>query len=226
MSLPFHFIEQLPFAHIIYMKNILSYFLIFSLLLFTACEQSPKRNGTSIFEHEDDDLPTAEEAIYDSIAQQEDIDTQSAALCHQFDQLTKQLLKVNSPDALILAKKAYLATTAETQNWFSHLSENDKTVLQTYQAKSEKAYEEVCNKYEIPASGVIANLENLLIRIEQIKTRQEFHRFQDCRLGMLRELDDIYLCVEHNSPEIPKIKRLAQSLKSKYNSKRQEILSE
>ena len=205
------------------MKKSLPYLLLVFLLMLAACESTPKRNGSSIFEHEDEDLPTSEEVIYDSIAKQEHIQKESAVHCDNLTNLTTKLKEVNSPDALILAKKEYTTTITSVNNALANLGNNEKAVIANYRKEAQEAYDEACRQYEIPASGVIANLQNLISRIDQIKTKQEFYRFQDCRLGMLRGLDDSHLRVDHKSKQIPEVKRLAQSLKSKYEAKRVEL---
>ena len=49
------------------------------------------------------------------------------------------------------------------------------------------------------------------------------NRYEENRLGVLRNLDNVYLCVEQNDKGIPEVKRLSQALKSKYESKKHEL---
>ena len=205
------------------MKKTLPCLAFVSLFLLSACDNTPKRNGTHAFDHEDENLPTAEEVVYNNIAESEHIEKESAIICHDLITVTEKLTAVNSPDALIDAKKAYTSALASFNKDIANLEGNDKTVLENYKSEAEEAYNKACRDYEIPASGVIANLQNLISRIEKISTKQELYRFQDCRLGMLKGLDDIHLCVEHTSKQIPEIKRLARSLKSKYETKKAEL---
>ena len=203
------------------MKRSLPYFLLMAMILLSACEPTKKRDGSDVFNHDDDDFPTAEEVIRDSIAEEKHISKESAVVCHNFEEIVTQLKNVNSPDALIIAKKAYAEALASLNN--SSIHQEDKAVLDSYKKEAEEAYQKACREYEIPASGVLANLKNLHERIDQVKTKPEFYRFQDCRRGMLNGLDDIHLCVQHDSKQIPEIRRLAQSLKSKYLAKKQEL---
>ena len=205
------------------MNKALPYLMLAAALLLTACEPTKKRDGSDAFNHDDDDLPTAEEVMYDSIAEQKHISVESAAVCHDFDEVVTQLNNVKSPEALIIAKKTYAVALASLNAEQASLSANDKAVLDKSKKEAEEAYQKACRAYEVPAAGVLANLKNLIERLDQIKTKPEFYRFQDCRRGMLNGLDDIHLCVEHNSKQIPEIKRLAQSLKSKYQAKKQEL---
>lgn len=200
----------------------ISYLMLVAALLLTACEPTKKRDGSDVF-NQDDDFPTAEEVLYDSIAEQKHISVESAAVCHDLEEVVIQLNNVHSPEGLIIAKKTYAVILASLNKEQDSLSANDKAVLDKYRKEAEEAYEKACTEYEVPAAGVLANLKNLIERIDKIKTKSELYRFQDCRLGMLNGLDDIHLCVEHNSSQLPEIKRLAQSLKSKYTTKKQDL---
>lgn len=202
--------------------------LILPLSILVSCNStSPeKAKGDAIneeYERMEENMPTAESLAYDSIAEKEHIDTESAAICHEFSRLVDKLKDVKSPDGLISAKKDYAEGLTALNSQMSTLNEHDKTAVLNYKKEAEAAYTQACKSYEIPASGVIANLTNLIRRIDQVKTKEELDRFQSSRLGMLRGLDDIHLCVEHNSSQIAEVKRLAQTLKSKYSAKRHEF---
>ena len=57
-----------------------------------------------------------------------------------------------------------------------------------------------------------------------MKNTQDMYRFEDCRLGVLRNLENVYLCVEQkDSKGISEVKRLSLVLKSKYDAKRHEV---
>ena len=202
--------------------------LILPLSILVSCNStSPeKAKGDAIneeYERMEENMPTAESLAYDSIAEKEHIDTESAAICHEFSRLVDKLKDVKSPDGLISAKKDYAEGLTALDSQMSTLNEHDKTAVLNYKKEAEAAYTQACKSYEIPASGVIANLTNLIRRIDQVKTKEDLDRFQSSRLGMLRGLDDIHLCVEHNSSQIAEVKRLAQTLKSKYSAKRHEF---
>lgn len=209
------------------MRNIqgaLPFLVLAFLLMLTACEnKNDKRQGNDPFQTEIEEYPTYEELMRDSIAEKEQVGEACATTCSKLQQLVEELQNVQSPDALIKAKKQYLTVTASFNSDLNQLSEEEKKVATNYKTEADDIYQKVCQAYEVPANGVIENLNNLLKRIDGVKTKQELYRFQDCRLGMLRGLDDIHLCVEHNSRQIPEVRRLAQSLKSKYQAKKQEF---
>lgn len=195
-----------------------------TLLMVWACDSKPGgQGGGGAFDAEDENIPTAEEIIYDSIAEEEHIDRESASLCMRLSELQELMDGVRSPDGLVPAKKEYAEATQSIRGEMASLSSEEKAAVGKFQKAADEAYAKACRAYEVPASGVIANLNNLIRRIDQVKTKQELSRFQDARLGMLRGLDDIHLCVEHDSKQIPEVKRLAQTLKSKYASKRHEF---
>lgn len=193
------------------------------LLMLWACDSTPTTRRGGAFDSADEDLPTAEDIAYDTIAEKENIDRESASLCLKFSEVKEMMDEVQSPDGLVSAKKKYMETTQSLRSEMTTLSREEKAAVTKYQQEAEASYVQACREYEVPASGVIANLNNLIRRIDQVHTKQELSRFQDCRLGMLKGLDDIHLCVEHNSPQIPEVKRLAQTLKGKYSSKRHEL---
>lgn len=208
------------------MKRIIPTLLLLSILVSCNSSSPEKTKGDAIneeYERMEENMPTAESIAYDSIAEKECIDTESAAICHEFSRLVDKMKEVKSPDGLISAKKDYATGLTALNSQMNTLNEHDKTVVLDYKKEAEAAYTQACKSYEIPASGVIANLNNLIRRIDQVKTKEELDRFESSRLGMLHRLDDIYLCVEHNSSQIAEVKRLAQTLKSKYSAKRHEL---
>ena len=189
------------------MKKSLPYLLVALVLTMTSCEE--KKNGgmsgeTYLEEYEQ--TPTWEELLADSIVEKE-----------------HRLTHVLSPEGLISAKKQYILATTNLSNDMQGLSGQEKSLVQTYKATTDKAYRQACQEYEVPADGVIANLKDLIRDIDKVNTKQEMSRYEECRLGVLRNLDNVYLCVEQNSKSIPEVKRLAQTLKSKYESKQHEL---
>lgn len=193
------------------------------LLMLWACDSTSTPRGGGAFDAADEDIPTAEDIASDTIAEKENIDRESASLCVKFSEAKGIMDEVRSPDGLVSAKKKYMEMTQSLRSEMATLSKEEKAAVTKYQQEAEASYTKACREYEVPANGVIANLNNLIRRIDQIHTKQELNRFQDCRLGMLQSLDDIHLCVEHNSRQIPEVKRLAQTLKGKYSSKRHEL---
>lgn len=196
---------------------------LIATLLICSCHPKRKDGLPADNTTNEEAYPTAEEVLRDSIAKKEDVGNACATICQRMQQTTETLSAVKSPDALIGAKKEYLTLAASIDKELSGISQQEQSVVNAYKANLDKAYTTTCREYEIPASGVIANLKNLISRIDNIRTRSDLIQFQDVRMGMLRKLDDLYLCVEHNSSGIPEIKRLSQTLKSKYEDKKQEF---
>lgn len=194
-----------------------------SIQLLCSCNSKDKDGLPADVADGESAYPTAEEMLRDSIAKKEDVSNECASICQRMIQTEEMLSSVKSPDALISAKKEYLNLTSSINKELSSISKEDKKVATAYKANLDKAYNAACKEYEIPANGVISNLNNLIRRIDKIHTQSEFFRFQDVRIGMLRKLDDLHLCVEHNSTSIAEVKRLAQTLKSKYESKKKEL---
>ena len=206
------------------MKKSLPYLLVALVLTMTSCEE--KQNGgmsgeTYLEEYEQ--TPTWEELLADSIVEKEHVGKECAVICNNLDIATDRLTHVLSPEGLISAKKQYILATTNLSNDMQGLSGQEKSLVQTYKATADKAYRQACQEYEVPADGVIANLKDLIRDIDKVNTKQEMSRYEECRLGVLRNLDNVYLCVEQNSKSIPEVKRLAQTLKSKYESKQHEL---
>lgn len=206
------------------LKKSLPYLLVALVLTMTSCEE--KKNGgmsgeTYLEEYEQ--TPTWEELLADSIVEKEHVGKECGVICNNLDIATDRLTHVLSPEGLISAKKQYILATTNLSNDMQGLSGQEKSLVQTYKATADKAYRQACQEYEVPADGVIANLKDLIRDIDKVNTKQEMSRYEECRLGVLRNLDNVYLCVEQNSKSIPEVKRLAQALKSKYESKQHEL---
>lgn len=206
------------------MKQTLPYLLFFLLLTITSCDD--KKNGglngdTYIEEYEK--APTWEELYADTIAEREHVSKDCGVVCNNLDIATDRLKRVLSPQALINAKKMYILATNDFANDLKGLTDDEKAVVQNYKAEADKAYKTACKSYEVPSSGVIANLNDLIKGIDKVHSKSDMVHYEENRLGVLRNLDNIYLCVEQNDRNIPEVKRLAQTLKSKYESKQHEL---
>lgn len=200
------------------------YLFVFLAMAMTSCDE--KKNGNingDIYLEEYEKGPTWEELLADSIVEREHVGKECAVICNNLDIARDRLTRVLSPDGLISAKKMYLVATNTLTNDMQGLTSQEKSLVQNYKAEADKVYQKACQEYEVPASGVIANLNDMIKGIDKVKTKQDMYRYEDCRLGVLRNLDNVYLCVEHNSKSIPEIKRLSQTLKSKYESKQHEL---
>ena len=207
------------------MKKSLPYLLAILVLTMTSCDEKKNNGGMSgdTYLEEYEQTPTWEELLADSIVEKEHVGKECGVICNNLDIATDRLTHVLSPEGLISAKKQYILATTNLSNDMQGLSGQEKSLVQTYKATADKAYRQACQEYEVPADGVIANLKDLIRDIDKVNTKQEMSRYEECRLGVLRNLDNVYLCVEQNSKSIPEVKRLAQTLKSKYESKQHEL---
>ena len=198
--------------------------LLAALLLFTACEEKKTTPRGSTFVPEGPLDPNLYDVPEDGNWEEEETaESECTRLCDLLSTDAERLEGVRSPDALIAAKKQHQQTVTEVKQGMTELDGEEKSLVNAGLKAADAAYAQACTEYEIPASGVIANLSHLIGTIDGIRTEEEFHRFQDCRLGMLRHLDDIHLCVEQRSKQIPEVKRLAQTLKRKYETKKTEF---
>jgi len=203
--------------------NVLPFFCLSAMLLFLACESKQKLQET---ETQEEDIAETYRSVAekngDSIIQ-ENVSNQCALIYCNFDELKEQLTTVKSPDALIRVKKEYLEKIDVLTNDMATLDPEEQKFVTHQKNTLDSLYRRVCQEYEVPANGVIDNLNHLIARIDQVKTKDELNRFEDVRYGMLQKLDDIYLCVEHTSNRISEVKRLAQILKNKYETKKHEL---
>ena len=202
-------------------KSIIIPTLLSLLLVLAACESKQSKFPGEMTDEEWDNRPTLEDLICDSLAEQEDISIECAELCNDLNYDIRTLSMVNSPTALIRAKHEHQTLMATVASQAKSFKEHDRTTLKTYSDKAADTYQDICHRYEIPASGVIANLEQLTREIDKVNSPKEFEEYDDHHYGVMQELDHIYLCIEHRSPDIPKVKRLAMALKEKYEAKRQ-----
>ncbi len=202
-------------------KSIIPSILLFSLLMLIACESKQEKFPGEMTDEEWENRPTLEDIICDSIAEKEDISVECAALCNDLNNDIRDLAMVNSPTALIYAKKDHQALIANVTRSAKGFKAHERTILHDYCEQAVNAYDDVCRRYEVPATGVIANLEQLSHDIDQVHSVKEFEDYKDRHYGVIKELDDIHLCIERRSNDIPKVKRLAQALKSKYQAKQE-----
>lgn len=201
-------------------KSIITPILLSLLLTLVACEAKKEKFPQEITDEEWENLPTLEDIICDSIAEKEDISIECAALCNDLNNDIRSLSMVNSPTALIDAKKEHQALITTVMHNAKNLKQHERTILNTYSEQAVSTYEDVCRRYEIPASGVIANLEQLIHDLNQVRSHKDFEDYNNRHHGVIQKLDDIHLCIERRSNDIPKAKRLAQALKTNYQAKR------
>lgn len=205
------------------MKKFFTY-LFLILLSTTAC--TDKKNsglGGETYIEEYEKGPTWEELYADTIAEKEHVGKECAVVCNNLDIARDRLQNVLSPQALINAKKMYLQANINLTEDIKGLTAEEKALVETYKDEADKAYRKACRSYEVPSSGVIANLNDYLKAIDKVQTKQDLIHYEEGRLGVLRNLDNIHLCVVQTDRNIPEVKRLAMTLKSKYETKQHEL---
>ena len=188
------------------MKRILPYLLLTSILAMTACDEKKDDKGlnSDTYLEEYEKAPSWEELLADSIVVKEHVGKECAVICNNLDIATDRLTHVLSPDGLISAKKMYLMATNNLSTDMKGLTNHEISMVKSHQAEADKAYRKACQEYEVPASGVIANLNDMI--------------------KGLRNLDHVHLCVEQNDKKnISEVKRLALTLKNLYESKKHEL---
>lgn len=190
------------------------------LAMFFSCESKTEPN--SLLELTKDDFIGVRKYLGDSIPTNS-MSRECAKVCYNIDKVQSEIAIVNNPSSLIEIKKQYEKNIAEATNDISQLDREEQLIAIEHQKEADEAYRKACRSYEVPASGVIANLENLIRQIDEVQTKDELRQFQECRIGMLSDLDNIHLCVESNSHSIPKVKKLAQNLKIKYEDKKHQF---
>ena len=208
------------------MKRILPYLLLTSILAMTACDEKKDDKGlnSDTYLEEYEKAPSWEELLADSIVVKEHVGKECAVICNNLDIATDRLTHVLSPDGLISAKKMYLMATNNLSTDMKGLTNHEISMVKSHQAEADKAFRKACQEYEVPASGVIANLNDMIKGIDKVKTTQDMYRYESGRLGVLRNLDHVHLCVEQNDKKnISEVKRLALTLKNLYESKKHEL---
>ena len=193
--------------------------------MMVSCDDKKNRglNGETYLE-EYEKTPSWEELLADSIVEKEHVGKECGVVCNNLDIATDRLTHVLSPEGLISAKKMYIVATQNLSSDTKGMTAHELAMVKNHKADADKAYGEVCRKYEVPASGVIANLNDLLKGIDKVRNTQDMYRYEDCRLGVLRNLENVYLCVEQKDTKgISEVKRLSLALKSKYEAKKHEL---
>lgn len=191
-----------------------------AFLLLSSCGEKKHEEGSGHRTEDEVLSPTWEDVLIDSIAREEQVGRQCADLCLAVERATDELNRVLSPDALISAKKRYYAAATLWENTQASLSSEERESVRARMAEAERAYTRACRKYELPANGIIANLSAMIRQVDKVESSSDLLRFEEGRLGVLRELDDIHLCVEQGDRGVSEVKKLAQRLKNKYEAKK------
>lgn len=193
------------------------------LMMFTSLSCNNKKGNEQVCTEGDVESYTNIADLVGDSVEGEKVSKECAVVCYKIDQVTEEVASVNSPEALITAKQSFKEEIAEAGSGIKELDREEQALANRHVQEAEEEYSKACSEYEVPASGVIANLKDLIKRIDKVKTKRELDSFQDCRLGMLMNLDNIHLCVDSKSTKIKEVKTLAQTLKSKWEAKKKEI---
>lgn len=196
---------------------------ILAVIGMASCD-SNKNDAQSDFDdqYSEDDFSSIAAIVGDSFNGNK-VSKECAVICYRIDKVEDKIDRVVSPSTLINIKKEYLESLKSAESGNENLIESEQAIVQSRISEVEAEYKKACRDYEVPASGVIYNLKDLIEQIDKVKNRSDFDSFQNCRYGILHDLDNIHLCVEQGSNKIPEVKRLAQTLKSKYESKKKEL---
>lgn len=193
------------------------------LMMSTLLSCDNKKGNEQELAGDDVDIYTNIADLVSDSVEGEKVSKECAVVCYKIDQVTEEVASVNSPEALITAKQSFKEEIAEAGSGIKELDGEEQALANRHVQEAEEEFSKACREYEVPASGVIANLKDLIKRIDKVKTKRELDSFQDCRLGMLMNLDNIHLCVDSKSTKIKEVKTLAQTLKSKWEAKKKEI---
>lgn len=196
--------------------------LVFAAMLALSSCNGNKDKEQVADEGDIEDYASIADLVGDSV-EGEKVSKECAVVCYKIDQVTDEVESVNSPEALISIKQSYSDDIAEAGASIKDLDEEERELANRHMQEAKDEYTKACREYEVPASSVISNLKDLLQRIDKVKTKRDLDNFQDCRLGMLMNLDNIHLCVDSKSTRINEVKRLAKSLKSKWEAKKNEL---
>lgn len=203
-------------------NNIRAYYaLLFlsALPLLLSCNSNNESNNDSDDIPDEEDYASIIELIGDTV-EGEKVSRECAIACYKVEQVKEEVNTVQSPQQLMQLKKKYTKSLKSAIEGTDNLVKDEQLIVKEHASEADESYRKACIDYEVPADGVIQNLKDLIQRLDKIQTKDEFSRFEGVRFGMLQELDDIHLCVEHNDRRINEVKRLAQVLKTKYQDKK------
>lgn len=193
--------------------------LIITGILFVSCSSNPKGNSSAYEQYyeEEEQLPYG---VSDTI-NGEKVSYECAMTNFELEGLQERIEAVKSPDMLMHLKARFQHDIDSLTQIASAYTSNEQAIIASDCSRLKVAYEKACRAYEIPAEGVIANLNDCIKTVQKAKTDIELYRFINCRVGMLNNLDIIHLCVESRSTRIKEVQSLAHKLKTElYNKKK------
>lgn len=184
--------------------------------ILTSCDNNKSQNVASQFEEEEiEALPFgASDTINGEV-----VSIKCATVNFDFELLQRRIENVKSPDMLMSMKAEFQRTLDSLTNNSNALSADEKAIIDEQRSNILAAYKKTCREYEIPADGVISNLQSCISRLNNANSREDVEKFIDSRRSMLSNLNIIHLCVESNSSKIGEVKRLASQLREELNRK-------
>jgi len=187
-------------------------------IALASCDSGNKRSSIPT-EYDEEDETALPYGATDTI-EGEAVSTDCAKINFELERLQSRIDNVQSPDMLMYVKADFERLRDSLTLGTNGLAANEKEIITSACNKLNSSYEEVCRKYEIPADGVISNLNNCIQQIGRAQNRSQFMQVTDCRRGMLRHLDIIHLCVESKSSRLGEVKRLAAQLQKEYDQQK------
>ena len=194
------------------MKSIARIFLYTTLM---ACILgSCTHNGTSETQTTKDSDETSElpYGVSDTI-QGRKVSTECAIAIDAMQSIRRRAENLASPSMLATFRAQYKEDIAEAEAAATNINGEERQFIRLEKDTIDMVLAEKRKKLEVPASGVIDNLNNCISRVKTMKSDTEMYRFLDYRRSMIRNLDNIHLCVEEQSNQIPTVKKLARQLK-------------
>ena len=203
-------------------KYTLYYFLLSCIcILFAACQGKQTKSSES--QELDSGDFVEQENFYNDTIDGEKVSQDCAAMSYNLDEIITQLEAVKSPSMLMKVKYDYPNLLSQATNELNQLSADEKAVMQKKMNRIRTLYNETCQTYEVEASGIISNLQNLINKIHKVNTQADFDKYCSNRYGVLNNLDKIHLSTHDDSPHINEIKRLAKELNSQLQAKKAEL---
>lgn len=189
--------------------------ILFLSMSVISCETNNSSGSSS---NNDSDEFCEYEYITDSIGE-EAVSHDCAIIYTQLQQLQWRWEDVKSPSMIAKARSTWKKDITDAARQIKAFEGEEAYLLDSVLTDIKEMYKEKCHDYLIPASGVISNLKTCIKRVDEVNTKRDLERFREPRIGMLNDLDKIHLCIEESSNDLGTVKRLAETLKSKYEEK-------
>ena len=189
--------------------------ILFLALTFFSCETNNSSESTNT---SDSDEFCEYDYIVDSIGE-EAVSHDCAITFIRLQELQWKWENVKSPSMIARLRATWKKDMTDAKKEIANYKGEEAQLLDSVLKEIDGIYKEKCTEYLIPAASVIGNLKSCISRVDEAKTKEDLLRFREARIGMLDELDEIHYCVEESSSQIGVVKRLAETLKTKYKEK-------